>query len=108
LRDVPADAGYLGAYGGRTIEPSNFRTYLAVFSLTNKLKFCVFDIRVTRHNLFCRHQQRWRQARIGVQSNDCAPPPLGKLLESFKEFPPRQKSASFSIDKIAEPLMPKN
>jgi len=29
-------------------------------------------------------------------------------LASFKEFPPRQKSASFSIDQIVESLMPKS
>jgi arylsulfatase len=29
-------------------------------------------------------------------------------LESFKEFPPRAKSASFSIDQIVEALMPKS
>jgi len=29
-------------------------------------------------------------------------------LESFKEFPPRQKPASFSIDQILEKLMPKD
>jgi arylsulfatase len=29
-------------------------------------------------------------------------------LSSFKEFPPRQKSASFSIDQIVETLMPKS
>src|SRR5262245_41836086 len=29
-------------------------------------------------------------------------------LESFKEFPPRQKPASFSIDQIVEKLMPRN
>jgi arylsulfatase len=28
-------------------------------------------------------------------------------LASFKEFPPRQKSASFSVDQIVEMLMPK-
>jgi arylsulfatase len=28
-------------------------------------------------------------------------------LESFKEFPPRQKSASFSVDQVVEALMPK-
>jgi arylsulfatase len=28
-------------------------------------------------------------------------------LESFKTFPPRQKSASFTIDQIVEALMPK-
>jgi arylsulfatase A-like enzyme len=29
-------------------------------------------------------------------------------LESFKEFPPRQKAASFTIDQIVEKLMPKD
>jgi len=28
-------------------------------------------------------------------------------LESFKEFPPRQKAASFTVDQIVEKLMPK-
>ena len=28
-------------------------------------------------------------------------------LESFEEFPPRQKSASFTIDQIVEKLMPR-
>ncbi|HEY7065173.1 MAG TPA: arylsulfatase [Chloroflexota bacterium] len=32
---------------------------------------------------------------------------VGKWLESFKEFPPRAKSASFSIDQVVEALMPK-
>jgi arylsulfatase len=35
------------------------------------------------------------------------PPLLMKWLESFKEFPPRAKSASFSIDQAVEKLMPK-
>jgi arylsulfatase len=29
---------------------------------------------------------------------------VGKFLESFKDFPPRQKSASFSIDQVLEKL----
>jgi arylsulfatase len=29
-------------------------------------------------------------------------------LQSFKEFPPRQKSASFSIDQVVEAMMPKS
>jgi hypothetical protein len=29
-------------------------------------------------------------------------------LESFKEFPPRQKAASFTIDQIVEAMMPKS
>jgi arylsulfatase len=33
---------------------------------------------------------------------------VAQWLESFKEFPPRQKPASFSIDQIVEKLMPKN
>jgi arylsulfatase len=28
-------------------------------------------------------------------------------LESFKEFPPRAKSASFTVDRVVEALMPK-
>ena len=37
-----------------------------------------------------------------------APPMLGKWLESFKEFPPRARAASFSIDQVVEKLMPKS
>jgi arylsulfatase len=37
-----------------------------------------------------------------------APPLLMKWLESFKEFPPRAKSASFTIDQVIEKLMPKD
>jgi arylsulfatase len=33
---------------------------------------------------------------------------VGEWLESFKEFPPRQKSASFSVDQVVEALMPKS
>ena len=29
-------------------------------------------------------------------------------LESFKEFPPRQKAASFTVDQIVEKLMPRS
>ncbi len=36
-----------------------------------------------------------------------APPLLMKWLQSFKEFPPRAKAASFSIDQVVEKLMPK-
>ena len=36
-----------------------------------------------------------------------APPLLAKWLESFKEFPPRARAASFSIDQVVEKLMPK-
>jgi arylsulfatase len=34
-------------------------------------------------------------------------PMVGEWLESFKEFPPRQKAASFTIDQVVEALMPK-
>lgn len=36
-----------------------------------------------------------------------APPLLMKWLESFKEFPPRARAASFTIDQVIETLMPK-
>jgi arylsulfatase len=37
-----------------------------------------------------------------------APPLLAKWLESFKEFPPRAKAASFSIDRVMEAMVPKS
>ncbi|MBO9517622.1 MAG: arylsulfatase [Porphyrobacter sp.] len=37
-----------------------------------------------------------------------APPMLAQWLESFKEFPPRAKPASFSIDRVMEAMMPKS
>src|SRR4029077_15923107 len=33
---------------------------------------------------------------------------LGQWVETFKEFPPRAKSASFSIDQVVEKFMPKS
>jgi len=30
---------------------------------------------------------------------------VGKWLQSFKEFPPRQKSASFNVDAVVEKIM---
>jgi arylsulfatase len=36
-----------------------------------------------------------------------AQPMIGEWLESFKEFPPRAKSASFTIDQVVQTLMPK-
>ena len=29
---------------------------------------------------------------------------VGKFLQTFKEFPPRQKAASFTIDQVIEKL----
>jgi arylsulfatase len=37
-----------------------------------------------------------------------APPILMEWLSSFKEFPPRAKSASFSIDRVVDAMMPKS
>jgi arylsulfatase len=37
-----------------------------------------------------------------------APPLLAKWLQSFREFPPRAKAASFSIDKVMEAMVPKS
>jgi arylsulfatase len=31
---------------------------------------------------------------------------VARFLESFKEFPPRQKAASFTIDQVMERLKP--
>lgn len=35
-----------------------------------------------------------------------APPMLAQWLESFKEFPPRARAASFSIDRVMEAMLP--
>jgi len=37
-----------------------------------------------------------------------AQPLVGEWLESFKEFPPRARAASFSVDQVVEALMPKS
>jgi arylsulfatase A-like enzyme len=37
-----------------------------------------------------------------------APPMLAEWLASFKEFPPRSRPASFSVDQVVEKLMPKS
>jgi arylsulfatase len=31
---------------------------------------------------------------------------VGKFLQTFKKFPPRQKAASFTIDQVMEQLVP--
>ena len=33
---------------------------------------------------------------------------VGKFLQTFKEFPPRQKAASFTVDQVMEQLNPPN
>ena len=42
-----------------------------------------------------------------VPSQYAAQAVVHQWMESFKEFPPRQKSASFTVDQIVEKLMPK-
>jgi hypothetical protein len=37
-----------------------------------------------------------------------AAPLLMKWLESFREFPPRAKAASFTIDQVVEKMIPKD
>ena len=37
-----------------------------------------------------------------------APPMLAEWLSSFKEFPPRARAASFSIDKVMDAMMPRS
>ncbi len=48
---------------------------------------------------------KWTADRIFLQVPVQAM--VAKWLESFKEFPPRAKSASFSIDQVMEAMMPK-
>jgi arylsulfatase len=48
----------------------------------------------------------WFTENIFLQYS--APPLLMEWLESFKEFPPRQKPASFSIDQVIEKMMPRD
>jgi arylsulfatase len=49
---------------------------------------------------------QWFVENIFLQYS--APPMLMQWLQSFKEFPPRAKSASFTIDQVVEKLMPKD
>jgi arylsulfatase len=49
---------------------------------------------------------KWMADRIFLQVP--AQVLIGKWLESFKEFPPRSKPASFSIDQVVESMMPKS
>jgi arylsulfatase len=48
---------------------------------------------------------QWFLENIPLQYG--APPLLQGWLETFKEFPPRAKAASFTIDQVVEKLMPK-
>jgi arylsulfatase A-like enzyme len=49
---------------------------------------------------------KWMADRIFLQVP--AQVLIGKWLESFKEFPPRSKPASFSIDQVVASMMPKS
>lgn len=48
----------------------------------------------------------WFMENVPLQY--AAPPILLKWLESFREFPPRAKAASFTIDQVVEKMMPKS
>ncbi len=67
----------------------------------------IFDLRA---DPFERGEESFKYVDWMVQQNFAmyaAPPLLMEWLASFKEFPPRAKSASFSIDQVVETLMPK-
>jgi arylsulfatase len=49
---------------------------------------------------------KWSADRVFIQVP--AQALVFQWLESFKEFPPRAKSASFSVDRVVEALMPKS
>jgi arylsulfatase A-like enzyme len=66
-----------------------------------------FDLRA---DPFERGEESFLYNRWFVEQNFLlyvAQPVIGKWLESFKEFPPRAKAASFTIDQVVESLMPK-
>jgi arylsulfatase len=68
----------------------------------------IFDLRA---DPFERGQESFKYLDWAIQQNFVlysAPPLLMEWLSSFKEFPPRARSASFSIDQVVEKLMPKN
>jgi arylsulfatase len=68
----------------------------------------VFDLRA---DPFERGEESFKYNDWFVEHIPCqylAQAVVQEWLESFKEFPPRQKPASFSIDQIVEKLMPKN
>jgi arylsulfatase len=67
-----------------------------------------FDLRA---DPFERGEESFRYVDWMLEQNFlmyAGPPFLMKWLESFKEFPPRAKSASFSIDQVVETMMPKD
>jgi arylsulfatase A-like enzyme len=67
----------------------------------------LFDL---RSDPFERGEESFRYDDWFLQQNFAiysAPPLLAHWLESFKEFPPRARAASFSIDRVVETLMPK-
>jgi arylsulfatase len=60
----------------------------------------------------------FEQGEVSIMYNDwflqqnhllySVPPMLAQWLASFKEFPPRARAASFSIDQVVEKMMPKS
>lgn len=64
-----------------------------------------------RADPFERGGESFKYMEWAVEQNHvmyAAPPLLMEWLSSFKEFPPRASSASFSIDKVVEAMRPKS
>jgi hypothetical protein len=67
-----------------------------------------FDLRA---DPFERGEESFKYDDWFIENNPlmyAAPPLLMKWLESFKEFPPRAKAASFTIDQVVEKLVLKD
>ncbi|MEJ1963755.1 MAG: arylsulfatase [Gammaproteobacteria bacterium] len=67
----------------------------------------IFDLRA---DPFERGEESFKYDDWSLQQNFLmysAQPLIGAWLESFKEFPPRARAASFTIDQVVEKLMPK-
>ena len=106
---MTASAWPFGWAGSRSCSPNSGQTGLEVWreplSPMRLPKF--FDLRA---DPFERGEESFKYNDWFVEQNHLlysAPPMLGKWLESFKEFPPRARAASFSIDQVVEKLMPK-
>ena len=81
--------------------------------LTGQVRMLTADRRRSRH-FVAEAQPSWFRFLEGgrfpreTANQDVAQAVAFQWLESFKEFPPRQKAASFSVDQIVEKLMPKS
>jgi arylsulfatase len=65
-----------------------------------------FNVSCYNHGIMSFKYIDWFVEHIPIQFS--AQAVLPEWLESFKEFPPRQKAASFTVDQIVEKLMPKS